>query len=928
MTDARPIRGRTAQLDTLERQLKRARSGTASIVVIEGGAGLGKTALLRAAVDIAAGHEFRAGLGTADTMDGAVDLAPVYEALFDGDTPLLDRTALGDIHTSPRQRFWLLRDIETLLEKAAQDTPLLICLDDLQWADSGTIAALRSLPPRMLDLPIMWAVATRPEQGSVRVRSVVRELLAAGAERLPLEPLSQDAVEQIVVDILGAPGDENLLRTAGRIHANPFLLVEFLRGLKEEGLVVEQAGRAAMIDDRLPGRLSDDMRKRLSRVPAPADHVATCASSLGRRFSVTDLATLSGLSVGQLAPPLRELIQADILVESGERLAFAHDLIRGAVRVSLPVAVRRALDRKGAEVLLARGAPSVEVATQLAASADPGDDVAIAALLNAADALSTTDPAASADLAERALRLTAPRHPLRGPIVSRRAVSLFAAGLCEEAKRFADTALRRTLPPEQEAEVRLGIARMYSLSPDLRADTARQALELPRVGADTRGWLAGVLFHSLVVGGRTDEARLMAARLREIANAGTGREGRFTFELAHAGLTYQLLRLESAVREAENAARTGTEQDGNLRILRYFQCWALVGADRFDEASEILEDSISDAQRDHQSWALRIFESWKGVLRAQTGRLPDAAAMLDGKFSPGDARLVVGVIDAVGLAGLGRVRIHLGDERGAREVADMCRVVMDTSAPGPRRHAAWFLASYAMAGGHHLEAHRWLQALGETERLSIFPLFPHDVADEPELVRIAIAAGDDELVAQALHIAARRQRLNPGLRSAAAIAAHVRGLATRGAADLKEAVDQLRSVTRPIALASALEDLGRVRVADGATDEAIKALSEALGIYLAIGASWDAARVRGRLRQLGVRRRVVSHAGPRTGWAALTPAELQVARLVTQGKTNRETAEQLFVSPHTVNAHLRRIFEKTGVRSRVELTRAAAKRAC
>jgi predicted ATPase len=296
MTDARPIRGRTAQLDTLERQLKRARSGTASIVVIEGGAGLGKTALLRAAVDIAAGHEFRAGLGTADTMDRVVDLAPVYEALFDGDTPLLDRAALGDIHTSPQQRFWLLRDIETLLEKAAQDTPLLICLDDLQWADTGTVAALRSLPPRMLDLPIMWAVATRPGQGSVHVRSVVRELLAAGAERLSLESLSQAAVEQ--------------------------------------------AGRATMVDDRLPGRLSDDMRKRLFRVPPPADHVATCASSLGRQFSVTDLAALSELSVGQLAPPLRELIQADILVESGERLAFAHDLIRGAVRVSLPAAVR------------------------------------------------------------------------------------------------------------------------------------------------------------------------------------------------------------------------------------------------------------------------------------------------------------------------------------------------------------------------------------------------------------------------------------------------------------------------------------------------------------------------------------------------------------------------------------------------------------
>jgi predicted ATPase len=144
-----PIRGRDAQLAVIDERLEQARDGIGSVVVIEGGPGLGKTRLLQAGWITAERMAFRAGRGMADPIDSVVELAPLMEVLFGADPPLVDRSALRDVHAMPEQRFWLLRDIEALLGQAALDHPLLICLDDMQWADSGTAAALRQLPRRL-----------------------------------------------------------------------------------------------------------------------------------------------------------------------------------------------------------------------------------------------------------------------------------------------------------------------------------------------------------------------------------------------------------------------------------------------------------------------------------------------------------------------------------------------------------------------------------------------------------------------------------------------------------------------------------------------------------------------------------------------------------------------------------------------------------
>jgi DNA-binding CsgD family transcriptional regulator len=280
--------------------------------------------------------------------------------------------------------------------------------------------------------------------------------------------------------------------------------------------------------------------------------------------------------------------------------------------------------------------------------------------------------------------------------------------------------------------------------------------------------------------------------------------------------------------------------------------------------------------------------------------------------------------DAAGLLALGEVAIHAGDEQLTRRCGRLASATLAAGAfDDGRRHVVWLQALQAMARGDASAAREHLRP-DESESASVLlPLLARRVGAEVQLVRLAIAAGDEQLADQAVEDATNRAQRNADVPALTASARHARGLRDDHLADLEAAVDGLRGQARPLLLASALEDLAGAHASVGRRGEGVRAFEEALSLYVEAGASWDARRARGKLRALGVRHRSKSPERPVKGWEALTDSEREVGRLVASGLTNAQTGDRLFVSPHTVDTHLRHIFAKLDINSRVQLTRVA-----
>ena len=158
-----------------------------------------------------------------------------------------------------------MTEIEARLERAALVKPMMICLDDVQWADAGTIAALGVLPRRLRSLPIVWMIAYRPGEAPPSLRDVVDRLVRGGADRVVLDGLGEDDVALVISDIVHGQADAELLHLADRAEGSPYLLVELLRGLLEEGLVHRTDGLVELTGDELPVRVRETMRERLNR---------------------------------------------------------------------------------------------------------------------------------------------------------------------------------------------------------------------------------------------------------------------------------------------------------------------------------------------------------------------------------------------------------------------------------------------------------------------------------------------------------------------------------------------------------------------------------------------------------------------------------------------------------------------------------------
>src|ERR1700757_2961623 len=516
-----PIRGRAGELKVIGALVTALAQGRGGVLVIEGPPGIGKSRLLTEVMALADKSGVRTLFGEAFEYQQTVPFFALFMATLRADPPVGDADALRRLGSSEDLRYWVVHDLADAIHAAAAQTPLAIVLEDIHWADNGTLLALRSLATARPDVPVLRVLTARTGAGGPLLQETLSVLQRRGATVLRVAAMSPGAVAHMVSDAVRANADESLLNLAAKAHGNPFLVSELVGGLDEEGRLDVSGGRAVVSGHALPRRLGAGMQQRLDHLSDGASEVVRVAAVLPDRFSAGLLAAVLGRPPASLMSAVEEAVRADLLVEDGEQLRFRHDLLREATRQSLPQSLRRAMERQSASIMLGIGAAPAEVATQLARSAEPGDREAIDALRQAAHSVGHSDAGAAADLSKRALELLAADDADHGLLVAETVGLLNRASRYREAEELAVAALSEVASPEQEAEIRLRLPTLNKHTVQRRVEENRRALQLADINEVTRARHLGWLAYNLMLHDQRGERRA-AANEAAAAAAATG----------------------------------------------------------------------------------------------------------------------------------------------------------------------------------------------------------------------------------------------------------------------------------------------------------------------------------------------------------------------------------------------------------------------
>ncbi|MEV6836955.1 AAA family ATPase [Streptomyces sp. NPDC051133] len=893
------LRGREAELDELRTLITSvARGGSGALAVIRGEAGIGKTTLLAEAVARAGAAGFSVSLGKADELHHVVPLSSLATCVLHGDRPLLSADALVDLARRHDQRIWLVERLAEAIEARAGSVPVLIALDDVQWADALSRFALRQLPRRLRSSPVLWMLTARQGLGGP-----AEETVAAVRDELPthivsLGPLSGTAIGQLAGDALGEAVDERVRDALEGAGGNPFLAVELLAGLSTP----------APSGEPVPTGLVVGVRGRLSSLHPDTLRFLRMGAVLGRAFGFHDAAALCGRPPAALVPALEEAVRAGLLDDDGDQLVFRHDLLRRAVYVDIPPSARKALHREAAGHLVSAGHRPIDAVSHLLRGALPGDEAAAALLRRAADDVLAVTPGLAADLVTRALELVPTARPSWFAVGEHAVVCLTRAGRNREALTTGDRLLAVRPPVETFGRLQAALGGTLwnmDMADELRRRTdaalavggaapeiaarlaALRALALSRAQDLVPARAAGedALRAALAVGDREAHVQALSA-LGEIAlNAGECAAARERFSAlcaVDAAFLPEEIVAHQHMDDFETGARLlrkAADEGGGMReaMLLWAQGQQHLGLGRLDDAEA---DFVTMERLEHavqvpvQQVNGRVIRSWialqRGDREAAGQHLAEARKRLAARPNPGNTA-AVRFLEA----------LHADADGDAAPAVDGIRQVQEQ---GP--FMRWRLLR------------TWVDAA----------------------IRMALRGGDqglaEDLAAQAEAHAAR----NPRVPTATGLAAHARGLVRNDLGLLERSVTLLRAGPRPLVRACAHVALGQALAATGRKPEAVAALTQARAVFAAAGADAAAARLQRDLKGAGAGgRRAANGARPVQGWEALTASERKVARLIAEGHTNRAAADLLVVSPHTVNTHLTSVFRKLSVNSRVQL---------
>jgi DNA-binding NarL/FixJ family response regulator len=908
------LRGRAREIAAIREDLNAVRGGRGACVVVEGAPGVGKSRLLAELDEMARRFGFDVVSVRADELDQYAAGAALQSS---------DGSHRGVAVTDDR-RLWLLDSITDALEDRAQRAPVAVFVDDAQWADPATRFVLRALPGRLTASRILWVLAVRSETERPTVARVREGLERLGARWLTLSPLPQEALQCIAADVLGAKPSPGLARLLQGVAGNPFLAIELVRASADTDAVKVEAGETNLLHDGIPVGFRRSVAARVDRLPEDAVRLLQIGAVLGREFDLGTAARMLGRQAGSLLSSVEAALNAGLLSADGPRLAFRHDLIRQAVHENLPLAVRTALG-EAADSLRGIGARSAEVAWHVLMSGGPVDDDAVTMLITAVRELSSTVPDAAADFAQRIAELLPPHDRRRITLLTEAAEYLGRTHRINEALDPVDATLSDGLEPLQEARLRLVAAEIHQAAGDAAAMTNLQhALELPGLPPDLRIRLLKTKGTGHVDLGEISAAEQMDTGSVEAAYRSNDPALVVSAMVFQSQTSFYRGRLARALELAEEAtARASTEPAAlYLRPPRIPALWlatVLTATDRLADTERILREGQREAEALGLGWSLPHWHAARACALLEQGALDDAAVEAEASLMVAD-KLEITQPQARSVLAL--VETKRGDLAKAR---DHLRAAEAGFGTNTQRYGPWVsLARACLADAEGLDGTAAAALTGSFEDREPTRLLAVPPSHWPGIVRIALRS-EDPSVPQAVSGALRSLTAQDDSQQIIeAVRVHVDGLLHSDPRELASAITGYRSSGRPLALAAACEDLGELLATSADTTSAIPYFEESGELASASGALRDHERIRRRLRQLGVRTGALRHhtTSPRE-WGDLTESERKIIPLVVDGLTNRAIANRLYVSVHTVNTHMRHIFTKLGINTRVELTRLA-----
>ncbi|HET6193569.1 MAG TPA: AAA family ATPase [Trebonia sp.] len=924
---AGPLLERAAEAAAITAAIDAAVAGSGSVLLVEGAAGIGKTRLLAHACDRAAAagmtvltaraaeyedgyawgvvtqlfdSELRSSSG--GTREDAATLAA--RALIQPERPR-DEDAYAVLHGL----YWLTADI-------AQRAPLLLAIDDLQWADPPSQRFLAHLARRLGDLRVLLAVTVREPRSATVQDKALTAALAAEPGVLTVRPAALSAAGSarlVAAELGGDPSAAFLAACHELTGGNPLLLRGLLTALAAEGIGGTDAD-VPHLRRLTPDSVSRHVLLRLGRMPAAVLAAARAVAVLGTSATTARAARLAELDDAACAEAIGVLM-AEHLVEGDRQLRFVYPLVRSAIYQDQAPPVRQQWHKRAARLLAAEGASPAEMTAHLLASAASGDPWLTDQLRRAAaDARGRGAPEVAAQCLERALA--------EPPPAAARADVLYELGAGRtfhspaSAVEHLSEALELTDGWPRRGEIAVALSEALALSGRFAdaVTTVQSALaesgdgQADRIVASLQAVLLNIARWDLST---REVTRPLVAELLARADAGDPLDPQLHANLAME-LTVAGIDRTGALRHAREAVRatsslmslTSTALPEAVLVMSY--------ADASGEAWHGVRGWQELARQRARPLATAISASIAAHLAVRDGDTRQALAFGEQALATADswvailatAFLVPALIDA---GETGRALALLA-EHGLSE-GDLLPVF-------PFNVAQYARGCLRAATGDHEAAVTDLLGLGAVAT-SWGIVNPAAIPWRSAAALSHSALGDS---AAARRLAGEEIRLARGWGAAREIGVALRaaGLAEggeRGIELLTEAVIVLRGSTARLELARALLDLGAAHRRAGGRGTARDLLRESLDLAHGLGGHALAGRARDELVAAGGRPRRDAIRGR----DSLTPSELRVAELAAAGRTNRQIAQALFVTQRTVENHLTSTYAKLGITARPEL---------